>query len=51
MMMTIELRYSTNKKEPITDLYTLLYSIITYDVIEIVVSMGGIEKTFVLISK
>lgn len=48
MKMEIELVYRTNLHEKVTDLYSVLYSIIAYDVYKIIVTMGGIKKTFIL---
>jgi hypothetical protein len=48
MKITVSLLYATNQREELTDIYTLLYSIMVYDVIEISVEMGVLKKTFKL---
>lgn len=49
MKMNITLRYKTNMEDNITNLYTLLYSILMYDVCEIVVSSDSGRKVFKLV--
>jgi len=48
MNIVIELAYKTGKHEELKDLYSVLYSIVTYDVCSITVTFGGIRKVFVL---
>lgn len=48
MNIIIELSYKTGNHEELKDLYTVLYSIITYDVYSITVKFGGIIKKFVI---
>lgn len=49
MKMNITLRYKTNMEDNITNLYTLLYSILVYDVCEIIVSSDSGRKVFKLV--
>lgn len=48
MNITIELAYKTGKHEELKDLYSVLYSIITYDVYSVTVTFGGIKKKFII---
>lgn len=51
MNIIIELSYKTGNHEELKDLYSVLYSIITYDVCSITVKCGGIIKRFIIEEK